>query len=591
MSKVAIVCFNYVREKLHKQPWHTVKGLAIGLSGLDYDVTLITDRASDATDREYDLLSVGSLYEKGRPSASLLSALEEIEAEYTYVVIGPHELLKPFRFRLPGKVILVLAAPRLFLREISRLFHISMLPELKLSTLTVINSLLPGIALKVGYWLSRAQGVVYFSPSAQLRYYAAGLPIGHYFPVITSPKRVLPAFEEHAGPFHIAYYGPPLRLRGYDLCLRAFEQLRASGRVAKLSMLFRSAESKEMDTARDMIERSPWSQDIEAEYGSLSPDDLRARLQKIDVAALPFRSTVSDVPLVVLEAGQSGRKVVSLSTPGVGEFVEAFGGDVCPVSDFDTAFLDAHDRRGKPNDGKEYGSSRSWADSARRMLDDDALGGHVSGVYFVGSDGVGKTTLCKEYIKWCKAKALPVRYVWSRFRNYLSKPLLGITRLTGHNRKETVDGVKIGYHIFSNNAALSYAFLLFQWVDQALDIFFRYRIFGRGMITVGDRCVLDTLVDLAVDTKRESFILGAYARSLLSMMPKGSRYLWVTRGEDKVLACRADVAVDANRDERNRLYNRLCTKLGLQKISNNTNIEEALGMTTSLLEVAINEDD
>ena len=58
-----------------------------------------------------------------------------------------------------------------------------------------------------------------------------------------------------------------------------------------------------------------------------------------------------------------------------------------------------------------------------------------------GVDGSGKTALIEALAGRLKADGIPHRRVWSRFRNYLSKPLLALTRLTGHNRKERSQGV------------------------------------------------------------------------------------------------------------------------------------------------------
>ena len=57
-------------------------------------------------------------------------------------------------------------------------------------------------------------------------------------------------------------------------------------------------------------------------------------------------------------------------------------------------------------------------------------------IFFVGVDGAGKTLYANMLLEELKRRGVDCRHVWSRYNNYLSKPLLGLTRLTGHNYKE-----------------------------------------------------------------------------------------------------------------------------------------------------------
>ena len=52
-----------------------------------------------------------------------------------------------------------------------------------------------------------------------------------------------------------------------------------------------------------------------------------------------------------------------------------------------------------------------------------------------GLDGTGKTYLSTKIIEDIEKK-IKIKHIWSRYRNYTSKPLLLITKLTGHNYKE-----------------------------------------------------------------------------------------------------------------------------------------------------------
>jgi len=195
-------------------------------------------------------------------------------------------------------------------------------------------------------------------------------------------------------------------------------------------------------------------------------------------------------------------------------------------------------------------------------------------VCLLGVDGSGKTTLASAYLELLEEQSVRAIHVWSRYRNYVSKPFLALMRLTGHNRKEIVSGVKIGYHDFRNNKIIAWIFLFLQWLDQFFDILWRFRS-GNACI-VSDRCVVDTLVDLCVDTGMDDFVLGWYGRSLLSLMPERSVYFIVSRDKVLVHECRPDVKADKDYDRRVELYKRVGAQYGLVLLCNDGTVEESL---------------
>lgn len=195
-------------------------------------------------------------------------------------------------------------------------------------------------------------------------------------------------------------------------------------------------------------------------------------------------------------------------------------------------------------------------------------------VCLMGVDGSGKTTLATEYRKFLNSKGVVSTLVWSRYRNYISKPFLAITRLTGHNQKMVINGTKIGYHHFERNKFIALTFLLLQWCDQVFDVFYRFR--GKKTLIVSDRCVIDTLVDLCVDTGMEDFIFGAYGKTLIRLMPKQTCFFVVERNKSDVFKCRPDVMVDKNYEKRQILYKRAISELNLTLIDNNKSIDSSI---------------
>ena len=197
-------------------------------------------------------------------------------------------------------------------------------------------------------------------------------------------------------------------------------------------------------------------------------------------------------------------------------------------------------------------------------------------VCLLGVDGSGKTTIAKAYIKYLEKEDIPVIHVWSRYRNYLSKPFLALMRFTGHNRKENINGISIGYHDFQNSRVIAFLFLALQWLDQIIDIFLRFRSTNNNIVS--DRCVIDTLVDLCVDTNMDDFVLSGYGRSLIAMMPKRTTYFIVSRDKELVYDLRPDVKVDRYYDRRVGLYNRIANDFCLNMLCNNGTVGEAVNL-------------
>jgi thymidylate kinase len=229
----------------------------------------------------------------------------------------------------------------------------------------------------------------------------------------------------------------------------------------------------------------------------------------------------------------------------------------------------------------EPGAWTRWDEAVAPVL--DAPPHPLAGLGFVGligADGSGKTFLLDRLCAGLAAEGVSHRRVWSRFRNYLSKPLLALTRLTGHNVK--VDhpcGVRVGYHDFRHSRALGLSFVALQALDQLLDLACRYR--GRRLI-VGDRCVLDTLVDLAVDTGLDDLVIDRLGPLLVRLLPRPRLVVLVSRPVALVRRDRPDALLDRHFMRRRALYERLAARFGIPVVENGGPAEAAVARVLSL---------
>jgi hypothetical protein len=70
-----------------------------------------------------------------------------------------------------------------------------------------------------------------------------------------------------------------------------------------------------------------------------------------------------------------------------------------------------------------------------------------------------------------KEKGFRSCIVWSRFHNYLSRPLLALSRLSGHNYYKQYDGIRFGFHDFETIPLFGWLFILLQAVDVNISAF------------------------------------------------------------------------------------------------------------------------
>jgi glycosyltransferase involved in cell wall biosynthesis/thymidylate kinase len=567
-QRFAVLCPGFTAERSRRQPWHVADGIARGLTALGHEVRLLTDLAGPTAAAPYAVEPMRALLAGGRASIELRAALARAPVDRVLLLTGGTQLARLRRLDLGAPVSLVVASPRLRLRELLRLGVPGLVRERRLLALPLLNAILPGAALRAGLLRSGATELVYLSETARERYSVLGLPPGRLLRPQIETAALLPP-PPSDGPFRVAYFGPPLATRGADLALTAFEQAVARGLDGRLTLLLRP-DSGVASTTRFLarIKRSPQLDRIDCRVGMLSPETLRQELARCHAFLLPFRVTISEVPLVVIEAGLSGRPTIVLAAPGVDEIASRLGGIVAssPAA-LPAALLQAAMR--SPTRPVDAAAWTDWPGSVGSLLDPGSAGlARYRLVALAGVDGGGKTFLLGGLQARLDAAGVPHRHVWTRFRNYLSKPFLALARLTGHNRKEELGGVRTGYHDFAGRPWLAWPFLALQVIDNLLDIWWRYHRTADRRVVLADRCIYDTLVDLAVDTGLDDVVLGPLGQRLARLLPSPRLTVVLDRPVAAIRAARPDVLLDRNFARRRALYRRLAREFALPVLIN-----------------------
>ncbi len=590
-NNIAIICFDFCSQNIRKQPWHSVYGIAKGLKESGYNATIITDSGYDSSDiQDVEIIHVSSLRQNGKPSDEILSKLEWLKTDLVIFVSGSHELIFPNRFKLKIPVYLLICNQRFKLEEIFRIKPRDFLNEFRLLALPLIASLIPSIIMRYGFRASHASGLLYLSEDANRRYFKCGLPNGTVIKPRVEQYMTSSTSVKNEGEKTLCYFGPPLCVRGADLCVKAFNELRSQGIKIKLKMLIRLDDDFSQAMNEHLLEKiraTEFGSEIEYIEHKLSKQDLADELARSDIFLLPFRITVSDVPLVVIEAGLSGKPVITLDTGGVtdiaSEMPSVYAAREVNFAKAIRTALTKESERFIPDAKRWF----DWKESVQSFIKNIEQRNHFDifrMIALTGVDGSGKSTLCRELQKVLASYRIPNVYKWSRFRNYLSKPLLFITRFTGHNEKKVVNGVKMGFHHFSKNPLLAYSFLALQWIDNFIDIMLRYRLasYTKNSLIVSDRSIIDTLIDLVIDTGKKDFITGIYGRSLIAILPKPNLILHIKRDRQSITHSRPDVTSDPNFDQRIELYSELARKFDLKIIDNEGSLEQTINKIMAL---------
>ena len=193
-------------------------------------------------------------------------------------------------------------------------------------------------------------------------------------------------------------------------------------------------------------------------------------------------------------------------------------------------------------------------------------------IFFVGVDGAGKTLYANMLLKELKRRGIDCRHVWSRYNNYLSKPLLGLTRLTGHNYKEYHNGIEFGYHEFGRSRIISYLFIILQMTDANLATLFKLcRPSKKSRVLVCDRGPYDTIVDVMLDTGEKNFS-NKYFRSYLASLPKDHVVFYIHRPIREIYDCRPELEYDRSLPVKDKLYEELSADFGWKRIENSDSV-------------------
>lgn len=199
-------------------------------------------------------------------------------------------------------------------------------------------------------------------------------------------------------------------------------------------------------------------------------------------------------------------------------------------------------------------------------------------IFITGVDGSGKTYVARHLIKALNAKGIPAVHAWSRFNNYLSKPLLAFAKVIGLNYYEVNNGVKVGYHDFEKSKIISFLFIRLQLIDVWIASIIKFWIpilFGQKII-IADRGPYDTIIDVSLDTGRYNLPDSLTGKLYCIAVPFSHKVFLIKRQINKIENDRPDIKQDRKLKKRMNLYLRHEKQLNFIGISNNESVEQTV---------------
>jgi len=207
-------------------------------------------------------------------------------------------------------------------------------------------------------------------------------------------------------------------------------------------------------------------------------------------------------------------------------------------------------------------------------------------IFLTGADGAGKSTVSKRLVDLLNQKGIKASIVWSRFRNYLSKPLLGMARLSGHNYFKEFDGILFGYHDFDKLKVFRLLYVLMQSIDVNIASFFNITNKKKQYdVLICERGPWDTLVDVSADTGLYISANSMLGKFYTAQVRSNSKVILIDRSKENILQTRPELIYDTKLDRKINAYRDLAEECGWEIIDNNRKLSDMIADITNLLRI------
>ena len=204
-----------------------------------------------------------------------------------------------------------------------------------------------------------------------------------------------------------------------------------------------------------------------------------------------------------------------------------------------------------------------------------------------GIDGCGKTTIIEGVRAELEAKGYKTIYLWLRYNHYLTRFFHALCRLIGFTHYEWHDGIRIGYHEFYRSRIISNLAIIFNFVDTlftSIILVYIPRLFTKRII-ICDRWVIDMLIDLQVDTRKNLGPDSFWGRIFLKLIPADAECFVILRNSSLIEAARPEHVYDKNYLPRSEQFTRWSKNSRCIAIDNNGSIDSTVHQILSKVRI------
>jgi len=197
-------------------------------------------------------------------------------------------------------------------------------------------------------------------------------------------------------------------------------------------------------------------------------------------------------------------------------------------------------------------------------------------ICIIGIDGSGKTTLAKQVIKTLTDRGFNVKYTWSRFEPWISRPFIFLAKIFFLNK----ENMHLNYKqysatrkkLFKNNMLYS-LYLVLIIPDVIIQNIIKIGIpILMDRYVVADRYVYDTIVDIAFDKKYDINNTMRLLKILLFLLPKPNIVFLLDVDEEIALKRKKDIPSLEYIKDRRALYIAIGNEIGAVKLDGTKNL-------------------